>query len=89
MQADEEVMRALVKAGGGQLFISHHPYNGRLEESYKWLVVFNLKHATDKWGLEIGNMKAFGETKQEALNKAWREYVVRTGIECPSEDNGC
>ena len=82
MQADEEVMRALVKAGGGELFISHRPYN-------KWIVVFNLKHATDKWGLEIGNMKALGETKQEALNKAWREYVVRTGIECPSEDNGC
>ena len=82
MQADEEVMRALVKAGGGELFITHHPYD-------KWLVVFYLKHATDKWGLEIGNMKALGETKQEALNKAWREYVVRTGIECPSEDSGC
>ena len=82
MQADEEVMRALVKAGGGELFISHHPHN-------IWIVVFNLKHATDKWGLEIGNMKALGDTKQDALNRAWREYAYRTGIKCPSEDNGC
>ena len=82
MQADEEVIRALVKAGGGELFISHRPYD-------KWIVVFNLKHATDKWGLEIGNMKALGDTKQDALNMAWREYAYRTGIECPSEDSGC
>ena len=83
MQADEEVMRALVKAGGGELFITT-TFN-----PFKWLVVFRLTHATDKWGLEIGNIRAFGQTKQEALNRAWREYVVRTGIECPSEDNGC